>query len=1284
MTKKSKNMNLITKQKTLTMKTLRHVMLLLLCCGLFSTVSAQLVCGVNASYTVSTNPNGAHVFVDGSTIQGGWTVTNYYWDFGDGSTSNLQNPTHYFSLPGTYNVCHYVIAIQSSTNTTCIDTACTTITTCNTLVGGFSFTNTNPPVVNFNSFMSSNYLPITYSWDFGDGSTSSSGPTEIHTYAWPGTYTVCLTATDANGCTQVYCQPVNVNPAGCGNVNASFNGTVNGTTLTLTSTSTGAGSNTNYQWYIDGNPTAPSAGLSTYTVGNLSVGTHQVCLYLWNGSTWCDSTCNTYTVAGASGCGNIQANFSANVNPNGVGVLQSTSSGTTPNNSYQWLINGQFIGSPSPNNNIYTYQFTPGVIYNVCLYVYSGNNFCDSICQTITVPGSGCNTDATFTASNNGNGTVTLLGVNSNADNHAWYVSGATSNTWIAVNMTSQNYVWAISPGVYTVCHIASIGTQGSCADTFCTQVLVSQAGCNVSAVWTPTSNGGNTYTFIGNGNSGNVLHSWNFGDGTVTNVAQPTHTFQQPGTYNVCHICSIPGTLCADTFCNTITVTAQANCYAAFQYTLSQQGVLYTANFTNYSSAAANDSIVGTLWTVSNGTTSTDWEPTFTFTAPGTYQVCLICTTAANCYSTFCDTIVIQQGSGCNAQFTASSNGCSSFIFDPSFTAASSYLWNFGDNTTSTSVVPTHTYTTPGVYTVMLTITTANGCTNSYTQVVTVTTCNTICGIIFYDTNGNGVQDAGEQGVPNAYVYVNNTSTYTAANGQYTISVAAGTYNIYYCAPQNYSFTLPINPNASALQTCATYNVTVSGSNTTNCGFNFGIQNNSVSICGLVYFDANNNGTQDVGETGLSNVQVRIASGGTVYTTYTSLNGSYCRIVPPGSYTVTVNPASYQGGSVSPLSYSITATAGQSFPNKNFGIYFQPGSGNLSINITPHTTVTAGFPAWYDIQVTNIGASPMDAVVNMFYDPTLVFDYASPVQASHNASTRTLSWNITNILPGQHRYYWVNFDAIAPLTLGQFVFTLANVIPNAGFTDVNMANNVDTVHQAVTGSWDPNNKLVEPIGVGEQGLISPTTEKLQYTINFQNTGTAPAVNVVLHDEFETDLDLESFQMIGASHDYHVHFEGRKAVWVFSGIMLPDSTNDEPNSHGFVKFAISPNAGLAQGTQLTNTADIYFDYNEAVVTNTALNTIDYTLSIGETPASNVSITLQPNPFNQYTNIRIEGAGNDAVELNVYDLIGNVVKSEISNNSNVIRINRDNMATGMYLYEIRQNGKLLGQGKMIAE
>ncbi|HRG88981.1 MAG TPA: T9SS type A sorting domain-containing protein, partial [Chitinophagales bacterium] len=193
-------------------------------------------------------------------------------------------------------------------------------------------------------------------------------------------------------------------------------------------------------------------------------------------------------------------------------------------------------------------------------------------------------------------------------------------------------------------------------------------------------------------------------------------------------------------------------------------------------------------------------------------------------------------------------------------------------------------------------------------------------------------------------------------------------------------------------------------------------------------------------------------------------------------------------------------------------------------------------------------------------------------------------------------------------------------------------------------------------------------------------TGTAPAGNGGLHDEMDQNLDLTTFKMLGASHDYSLQFEGRKAIWKFSGIMLPDSTTNEAESHGHVTFAIKPVEGLAQGTRLNNTADIYFDYNAAVVTNTTVNTIDYKLSV-EDLQNNVNITLMPNPFKDYTTIRVEGA-NNSYQLRIFDMLGQVVKQDVTTN-NIFTIQRGSMAAGVYMYEISNNNKVIGKGKMIA-
>jgi uncharacterized repeat protein (TIGR01451 family) len=460
-------------------------------------------------------------------------------------------------------------------------------------------------------------------------------------------------------------------------------------------------------------------------------------------------------------------------------------------------------------------------------------------------------------------------------------------------------------------------------------------------------------------------------------------------------------------------------------------------------------------------------------------------------------------------------------------------------------------------------------------------------------------------------------------------------------------------------------------------------VYNNSVQICGTVYFDANNNGVQDANtEFGIANAQVQLLFNGAIFTTFTDQNGNYCIFRPAGTYIIRVAASVYQGGTVNPASITLPATTvGTVYSNNNFGVYFQPGSCNLAVNLTPHTTVTAGFAAWYDVVVTNVGSSVTSGTLNMFYDPTLVFTSSSPAQTTHNASTHTLTWNLANLYPGQQVSFWVNFSALTTTAIGYPAFNLVNVITN-NCNDVNLNNNVDTVHQVATASWDPNNKLVEPIGDGVDGKIRANQEMF-YTINFQNTGTAPAVNVVLHDDIETTLDISTFRMLEASHPYVVQIDGREVVWRFSNIMLPDSTNDEPNSHGYVRFAISQVPDLTQGTQITNSAAIYFDFNEPVLTNTALNTIDYSVSVENLEAGNVVVALQPNPFKDFTTIKITGLNDDVLKLNIINLLGEVVYSENST-ANVFNISRGNLPSGIYLFEVKQQDKVIGKGKMIAE
>ncbi len=156
-------------------------------------------------------------------------------------------------------------------------------------------------------------------------------------------------------------------------------------------------------------------------------------------------------------------------------------------------------------------------------------------------------------------------------------------------------------------------------------------------------------------------------------------------------------------------------------------------------------------------------------------------------------------------------------------------------------------------------------------------------------------------------------------------------------------------------------------------------------------------------------------------------------------------------------------------------------------------------------------------------------------------------------------------------------------------------AANFETVCQFVTGSFDPNDKAVRPIGLTSMHYIDDTDE-LEYVIRFQNTGTDTAFTVVIRDTISPFLDLATLVSGASSHSYTFTIYGQGiAEWTFSNILLPDSNINEPLSHGFVKYKIKQIPGNAQGTSITNSADIYFDFNEPVITNTTENIVHDTV-----------------------------------------------------------------------------------------
>ncbi len=141
--------------------------------------------------------------------------------------------------------------------------------------------------------------------------------------------------------------------------------------------------------------------------------------------------------------------------------------------------------------------------------------------------------------------------------------------------------------------------------------------------------------------------------------------------------------------------------------------------------------------------------------------------------------------------------------------------------------------------------------------------------------------------------------------------------------------------------------------------------------------------------------------------------------------------------------------------------------------------------------------------------------------------------------------------------------------------------------------SFDPNDKQGFPRGITTGHFIEQNTQ-LEYMIRFQNTGTAPAKTITILDEISEHLNINTLRPGASSHFYTYTIDANNtANFLFPGINLPDSTSDFEGSQGFITFTIDQNFDNPAGTEIFNSAGIYFDNNSPIQTNTTIHRIPF-------------------------------------------------------------------------------------------
>ncbi len=204
-------------------------------------------------------------------------------------------------------------------------------------------------------------------------------------------------------------------------------------------------------------------------------------------------------------------------------------------------------------------------------------------------------------------------------------------------------------------------------------------------------------------------------------------------------------------------------------------------------------------------------------------------------------------------------------------------------------------------------------------------------------------------------------------------------------------------------------------------------------------------------------------------------------------------------------------------------------------------------------------------------------------------ASDYLLGWHFERLFPGQRLERSIVLTVPGPpeIPLGDWIEFLTYV----EYEDINGSyRSPDYLRgNLFRCSYDPNDKQVNPQRAGDYTLFD---EELIYTIRFQNTGNDVAYDVVIRDTLDDLLEPTTFRLLSTSHPDFLQsslLADRYLSFEFKNIFLPDSTSDLEGSQGYITYRIEGREGLAEESEIHNTASIYFDQNPPIVTNTTRN-----------------------------------------------------------------------------------------------
>ncbi|MFD1551100.1 hypothetical protein DNU06_04120 [Putridiphycobacter roseus] len=448
----------------------------------------------------------------------------------------------------------------------------------------------------------------------------------------------------------------------------------------------------------------------------------------------------------------------------------------------------------------------------------------------------------------------------------------------------------------------------------------------------------------------------------------------------------------------------------------------------------------------------------------------------------------------------------------------------------------------------------------------------------------------------------------------------------------------------------------------------------NSLSVgCinGYVFCDDNLNGVLDSNETIHTNAPVILEGGNFLITVYTDSNGYYSYTgwqFGIGDVFVSVdqnwqsNNSAFMNGSAILINNLNCANNNQ--VNLGLNCVTTVSCADLWTSVTPWIGYYQNTTNSVYLKYGNYGSSGPG-------NYTITLDYPSgvtPVTSSINNPNYTISGNTITWTLSSNSSYMYHTDVIyfnTPAGIVDSTFHVFSSTISSGTNDCDSSNNYSTLGMYVGNSYDPNDKSVnKPL------IVDPSVQdEYTYVIRFQNTGTAPAQDVYIMDSLSSNLDLSTFKLIESSHPMQLVDLGNGILkFDFPQIWLPDSTTNEPASHGNIVYKIKEKTTLGEGDIIENTAHIFFDQNPAIVTNTTKNI--NTVGLGINTIETIGFNLYPNPTAGELNIVTE---QKVAVINVFDLNGKLLMNYTTNNE-ITKLDVSHLSNGLYTIQVISDSK----------